>query len=154
MNCLHFSCILGNLSVASQLVYDGAAYTSEPSLVTKKRKPTTTSLYLISYLVQPSSLLFSSTLSKMRLAIFEFLVILKCTAMSKCQPCSTFASFLLLADQPSVRLIGENLIKGAEDCKYLTSTQNLPEVSFDFSCPVQKFKILPNNMRLTNNRLQ
>ena len=45
----------------------------------------------------------------------------------------TLASFSLLADYSSVKLTSEKTIKAIENYKYLTSTQNLPKVSFNFS---------------------
>ncbi len=69
----------------------------------------------------------------------------KCAAVSEWQLSSTLASFPLLADYPSVKLTSENVIKAAEDRKYLTSTQHLPEASFDLSRLVQTVKFSPDN---------
>ena len=54
-------------------------------MVTKKKDPPRTSLHLLSHYFQPPSLFFSSTLSKIRPAIFECLAMPKCTPMSKCE---------------------------------------------------------------------
>ena len=58
---------------------------------------------------------------------------------------STLASFPLLADCSSVKLTSEKAIKAAEDCKYLTYPQNLPDASFNLSRAAQTAKISPDN---------
>ena len=54
------------------------------------------------------------------------------------------ASFSSLADYSSIKLTSEKAVKSAKimtkDRKYLTSTQNLSEASFDFSRSAQKVK--------------
>ncbi len=115
----------------------------------KKGEPPRTSFYLLSH--QPPFLLLSLMLSKMRPTMFKYSLMSKCSTMSKCaamsewQFSSTLASISLLADYPSVKLTSENVIKAAEDRKYLTSTQNLPEASFDLSRLVQTVKFSPDN---------
>lgn len=117
-----------------------------------------TSLYLLSY--QLPSLFFSLTLLKMRPAIFKYSLISECLAMSKSaaiskwQLSSTLANFPLLGDFPSVKLTSENAIKEVEDCKYLTSTQNLPEASFDFSHIAQTVEFFPDNIVLLSKKFE
>lgn len=65
--------------------------------------------------------------------------------MFKWQLNSTLASFLLLADYPSVSLTSENLIMITEDYKYLISIQNQPDNSLHISHLVQIIKFLPDN---------
>ena len=51
------------------------------------------------------------------------------------------ASFSLLADYLSIKLISEKAVKSAKvmtkNRKYFTSTQNLPEASFNYFCSAQ-----------------
>ncbi len=125
INCLSILCGWSNL-LAAIFTYNGGAYITKPGLVMKERELPRTSLHLLSH--EPPFLLFSLTLSKMRLVMFkyslisEYLAILKCTAISKWQLSLTLTSISLLADYPSVKLTSENVIKAAKDCKYLTST--------------------------------
>lgn len=115
----------------------------------KKREPPKTSLYLFSH--QLLFLFLSLTLLIMCLAIFKYTLMSKYSTMSKYatmfkwQFSSTLASFPLWADYPSIKLTSENVIKTAEDCKYFTSTHNLPKASFDLSRLVQTVQFLPNN---------
>ena len=135
---------LSNLSVASFLAHNGGACTAELCLVTKKRESPRTSLYLLSQALQSPSPFLSLTLSKMCPAIFESMMS-NCAAMSKWQFSLTLASFSLLADNSSVKLTIEKVIKAVEDYNYLTFSQNLLEVSFNLSCDAQIVKFSPNN---------
>lgn len=119
INYLYFLGNLDSLSTASLFAYDSRAYTTEPGPVIKKRELPRISLYLLSHLSQPLFPLFNLT-------IFEYALI------SGLQLSSTLASFPLLADYLSLKLIDEKSIKAAKDCKYLTFTQNLPETSRSF----------------------
>ena len=144
-NCLYFLCGWSNLSAAFFLAHDGGACTTEPGLVIEKGEPLRTFLHLLSRLLLLPSLLFSLTLSKMRPAISEYLAMSKCATMSEWQLShSALASFSSLADYSSIKLTSEKAVKSAKimtkDRKYLTSTQNLSEASFDFSRSAQKVK--------------
>ena len=162
-NCLYFLRGWSNLLAVFFLAHDSGAYTAEPGLVTKKGEPPRISLHLLSRLPSLPSLLFSLTLSKMRPAIS------KCSAMSKCATIfewqlslPALANFPLLADCPSVKLTNEEAIKGTKimtkDCGNLTSTQYLPETSFDPSLAAQiaaqTVEFSPDNIALLNKRLQ
>lgn len=125
-----------NLLVAFFLTYDSNIYIAELGLVTKKKELPKTFLYLFSYLFSLSSLFFSLMLFKMHLKFFECLAILKCATIFEEQfSISNLANFLLLADYPSVKLTNKKAIKKTKiirkDCKNLTSTQYLPETTFD-----------------------
>ena len=156
---LHSVYSLGNLSIA-------VTSASEPGLVMKKEELPKTFLYLLSHSLQPSSFLFSlmlskyavilkrqssSTLSKIRLTISKCSTIFKVAAMSiynalsKWELSSTLVGFPSLADNSSVKLTSEKTIKAVEDCKYLTSTQTLPEISLDLSRTAQTTKLLSDN---------
>ncbi len=88
-NCLYFGYNLGNLSTASLFTHDGRTCTTEPGPVTKKGKTPKTTLDLSN--LQSSSLFFS-------------LMIFKDALVSGWQLSSALASFLILADYPSVKL--------------------------------------------------
>ena len=92
-NYLYFEYNLGNFSMAFSFVCDGKACTTELGLVTKKREPSRTALDLSNHFQSPS-LLFSLT-------------IFKCTLISEWQFRLILASFLMLADYPSVKLTSE-----------------------------------------------
>ncbi len=156
---LHSLCSLSHLSAAP-------ACASEQGLVTKKVEPPRTSLHLLSHSLQPLSFFLSSmlseyavmskrqpssTLSEMRLAIpkcsamFKVAAMFKYNALSKWELSLTLAGFPSLADYSSVKLTSEETIKAVEDRKYLTSTQTLPEASFDFSRAAHTAKLSPDN---------
>ncbi len=99
-----------------QFVRDNGAYATESGLVTKKGELPRTFIYH-SYHFQPPAPFFSSN----------------------------FASFPLLADYSSFKLTSEKAIKAVEDCKYLTSTQNLPDASFDLSHTAQTVEFSPDD---------
>ena len=67
------------------------------------------------------------------------------TSANRFQFSSTLASFPSLADYSSVKLTSEKAIKAAEDHKYFTFTQNLPEASFNLSRAAQTVKFSPDN---------
>ena len=91
----YFGYNLNNLSIASLFAYDDRAYATELGLVTKKRKPPRTALNFSN--LQSLSLLFSLT-------------IFKCALISRWQLSSTLASFLILADNQSVKLTSKDLL--------------------------------------------
>lgn len=82
-NCLYFLCDRNNLSAVFFITHNSGTYTAEPSLVTKKRKPLKTFLYLFSRLFSLLSLFFSLTLSKMRSIPSKRLAMSKCATLSK-----------------------------------------------------------------------
>ena len=136
---------MGNLSTAFLFACNSGTYVAEPGLVIKKREPPRTFWHLLSRFSSLLSLLCSLTLSKMRQAISEYLAKSKCAIMSDWQfSHSALVSFSLLANYSSIKLTSKKAVQSAKimtkDCKYLTSTQNLPEASFDFSCSAQKVK--------------
>lgn len=63
-------------------------------------------------------------------------------------------SFSLLIDYLALKLTSEKSIKVVKDYKYLISTQNLPETSFDLFCTNQKFEFLPNYIAVLEKQLQ
>ena len=104
-------------------------------LVAKQGKTPKVVLYLHSHPLQPPSSLLSSTLSE-------------CAVMFTWQFSLNLAS--LLADYLSVKLTSQKAVKAVENRKYLTSTQNLPDASFDLSCVAQTAKFSPNNNDLSS----
>lgn len=100
-NCLYFLSNLSNLLMTSLFTCYITTYTALPDLVTKKGKPSKTSLYLLSHLFQPLSFLFSSMLSKY-------------VAMSKQQLSLILATKIM-----------------TKDCEYFTLIQYLPKAFFD-----------------------
>lgn len=120
--------------------------TTQPGLVTQTGKTSRVVLY-DSHSFQSLFLFFSLTLSKCA-AIFEYVV------MPKWQLNSTLASFSLLRDYLSVKQTSENVIKAVENRKYLTSTQNPLENSFDLFSANQIVEILLRDITLLNKQLQ
>ena len=80
-NCLYFLHHWSNLLAAFFFTYNSSLYIAEPSLVTKKEELPRIFLHLLSCLPLLPFLLSSLMLSKMRLAIFEYLVMLKCATI-------------------------------------------------------------------------
>ena len=99
--------------------------------------------YHLHYKDEQVSLTFSKT----------YLAISKCATISKCQFGLTLASFSLLTNISSVKLTSQKVFKGVEDQKYLTSTQNLPEASFDLFRTIQTVDFLPADITLLNKQL-
>lgn len=136
---LYFLCNFGNLSTNSPIsAGDNRACNTEPGLVTKKREPPKTFLYLLLGTLQLPSLMLSLTFSKIRLPIFEHLAMFKYTPISEWQFSLTLASFALLAENLSVKLTSKT--------------------SSNLSCPVktiaQTVEILPDGNALSSKRLQ
>ena len=101
------------------------------------------STYYPHYKDEQVSLTFSKT----------YLTISKCTTLFKCQLGLTLASFSLLADISSIKLTSQKAFQGIKDQKYLNSTQNLPEASFDPFRIIQTVDFLPANITLLNKQL-
>lgn len=70
-NCLCFLCDWSNLSVAFFLTYNGDICIAKPDLITKKREPPKTFLYLLLDIFQLPSLIISLTLLIIYLPIFK-----------------------------------------------------------------------------------
>lgn len=133
LDYFYFLSNFGNLSVASLLAC--IVGDTQPSLVFKKRKLSRTFIYLFSFLFKFPSLFLSQKLFK-HPAIFKWQFNL------------TLADFFLLADYSSMKLTSEKVVKSAKimtkDYKYLTSIQNLLEMSFNLFCTIQKVKFTTN----------
>lgn len=147
---------LGNLSTASLFVCDGGACATEPGLITKKGEPPRTSLHLFSNVFQPPSLLLSSTLSEIRLAISGYLTMSKCAAMCKWQPSLALTSLPLLADNASVKLTSEaslNLSYAAQTVEFLPVDNIQKDVSLAYHGTVHlhKHNIQAYTSGLVNN---
>ena len=83
-----------------------------------------------------------------------YTTISKSATISKCKLSLTLASFPLLANISSVKLTSQKVFKVVEDQKYLTSTQNLSEASFDPFHTIQTVDFLPANITLLKKQLQ
>ena len=79
------------------------------------------------------SLLLSSMLSKMRLAMFEYILISECVTISKWQLSSTLAIMIMKTDH-----------------EYLILTKHLLKYTLDLFLATQTVKVLPNANALTN----
>lgn len=102
---------LSNLSKAFLFLYNGGAWATKPSLVTKKRKLSRTFLDCFFDALQTLFFLFSSTLSKLRLAIIKYSLMFTYSAMSK--------YVAIFKWQPSLALATRIINK---DCEYLILT--------------------------------
>lgn len=105
------------------LAHNNNLYAAKPGLVTKKGKLPRTFIYFSNFL-QSLFLLLSSMVSKMRLAIFKYILISEYMTIFNWQLSSILIVMIIKTDH-----------------KYLIFTKHLPEKTFDLSQATQIVKL-------------
>lgn len=150
-NQLYFLFNLRNLLAVSLIAYNSDICIAKLGLVNKKEESPRTLIYFSNFF-EFLYFLLSSIFSKMRQAIFKYFLISKCATISKQKFNSNLTSFFLLAYYPSIKQTGEKAIKVIADCKYLTSTKNWLDDSFDLFYIAQTVEFLSDNQASFNIR--